>query len=47
MEVIKFFLPFIILLGISMLITALGYFYNPYHYSHNEPAPWSSGFVTD
>ena len=37
----------IIFFGVAMLITALGYLFNPYYNSNTEPAPWSSGIYTD
>jgi len=37
----------VIFFGGALLITALGYLYNPYYNSQNEPASWSSGIYTD
>lgn len=37
----------LIFFGVAMLITALGYLFNPYYNSSNEPASWSSGVYTD
>ncbi|MEK7652613.1 MAG: hypothetical protein AAB334_01560 [Patescibacteria group bacterium] len=38
---------FLIFFGVAMLITALGYLFNPYYNSNDSPASWSSGPYSD